>query len=66
MTIADYLRDVGKLINVNYLLEKDVIARRLETGISYAEFSYTLLQGYDSLYLYQNKDIICQFGGQDQ
>jgi tyrosyl-tRNA synthetase len=66
MSVADYLRDIGKLINVNYLLEKDLIARRLETGISYAEFSYTLLQGYDSLYLYRNKNIICQFGGQDQ
>jgi tyrosyl-tRNA synthetase len=45
MNVASYLRDVGKLMNVNYMLEKDIIARRLETGISYAEFSYTLLQG---------------------
>jgi tyrosyl-tRNA synthetase len=66
MTVADYLRDIGKLINVNYLLEKEIIARRLETGISYAEFSYTLLQGYDSLYLYKNHDVVCQFGGADQ
>jgi tyrosyl-tRNA synthetase len=57
MSVSDYLRDIGKMINVNYLLEKEVISRRLETGISYAEFSYTLLQGYDSLYLYQNKDV---------
>jgi tyrosyl-tRNA synthetase len=47
MTIFDFLRNVGKLINVNYLLEKDVIKSRLETGISYSEFSYNLIQGYD-------------------
>jgi tyrosyl-tRNA synthetase len=45
MKIEDYLRDIGKRINVGYLLAKDTIARRLETGISYAEFSYTILQG---------------------
>lgn len=66
MKLWDYLRDIGKLINVNYLLEKDVIARRLETGISYAEFSYTLLQGYDFLHLYKKHKIICQTGGSDQ
>jgi tyrosyl-tRNA synthetase len=43
----DFLRDVGKNINVNYLLEKDIIRRRLDTGISYAEFSYALIQAYD-------------------
>jgi tyrosyl-tRNA synthetase len=47
MTIFDFLRNVGKLINVNYLLEKDVIKSRLESGISYTEFSYNLIQGYD-------------------
>ena len=46
-TFIDFLRDVGKYINVNYMLNKDIISRRLETGITYAEFSYTLLQGYD-------------------
>jgi tyrosyl-tRNA synthetase len=45
--ILDFLRDIGKLINVNYLLEKDIIKSRLESGISYTEFSYNLIQGYD-------------------
>jgi tyrosyl-tRNA synthetase len=66
MKLWDYLRDVGKLINVNYMLEKDVIARRLTTGISYAEFSYTLLQGYDFLHLFETENIVCQMGGSDQ
>jgi tyrosyl-tRNA synthetase len=47
MTMFDFLRNVGKLINVNYLLEKDIIKTRLDTGISYSEFSYSLIQGYD-------------------
>jgi tyrosyl-tRNA synthetase len=47
LTIFDFLRNIGKLINVNYLLEKDVIKNRLESGISYTEFSYALIQGYD-------------------
>jgi tyrosyl-tRNA synthetase len=54
------------LVSVNYLLEKEVIARRLEHGISYAEFSYTLLQGYDFLHLYEEENVICQSGGSDQ
>ena len=54
ITIIDFLRDVGKYINVNYMLNKDIIARRLETGITFAEFTYTLLQGYDFLHLYQD------------
>ena len=60
------LRDIGKYINVNYMLDKDIIRRRLETGITYAEFSYMLLQGYDFLYLYQNKNCIMQVEGSDQ
>jgi tyrosyl-tRNA synthetase len=47
INFLDFLRQIGKNINVNYLLEKDIIKRRLETGISYAEFSYTLIQAYD-------------------
>jgi tyrosyl-tRNA synthetase len=47
MSFFDFLRSAGKLINVNYLLEKDIIKSRLETGISYTEFSYNLIQGYD-------------------
>ena len=52
----DFLRDVGKYININYMLSKDIINRRLETGITYAEFSYTLMQGYDFLHLYETKN----------
>lgn len=66
MTIFGFLRNAGKLINVNYLLEKDIIARRLESGISYAEFSYNIIQGYDFLWLYQNKGVAIQCGGSDQ
>ena len=66
MNILDFLRDVGKLINVNYMLEKEVIKNRLEVGISYTEFTYTLIQGYDFLKYYNTKDIAIQAGGSDQ
>lgn len=62
----DFLRDIGKYINVNYMLDKDIIRRRLDTGITYAEFSYTLIQGYDFLHLYQNYNCIMQVEGSDQ
>ncbi len=62
----EFLRDVGKYINVNYMLNKDIIDRRLETGITYAEFSYTLIQGYDFLHLFENKNCIMQVEGSDQ
>lgn len=62
----EFLRDIGKHINVNYMLDKDIIRRRLDTGITYAEFSYTLMQGYDFLYLYQNHNCIMQVEGSDQ
>lgn len=62
----DFLRDVGKYINVNYMLDKDIIRRRLETGITYAEFSYTLIQGYDFYKLYKDKNCILQAEGSDQ
>ena len=62
----DFLRDVGKYINVNYMLNKDIIKRRLDTGITYAEFSYTLIQGYDFLRLFLDKDCILQAEGSDQ
>ncbi len=65
-SFTDFLRDVGKYINVNYLLDKDIIRRRLETGITYAEFSYTLIQGYDYLNLYREKNCILQVAGSDQ
>ena len=64
--VLDFLRDIGKYINVNYMINKDIIARRLETGITFAEFSYTLLQGYDFLHLYETKNCIMQVEGSDQ
>ena len=63
---TDVLRDVGKYINVNYMLDKDIIRRRLDSGITFAEFAYTLIQGYDFLWLYQNKNCIMQVEGSDQ
>ena len=66
INILDFLRDIGKYINVNYMINKDIISRRLETGITFAEFSYTLLQGYDFLHLYQEKNCIMQAAGSDQ
>ena len=65
-TYLEFLRDIGKYINVNYMINKDIIARRLESGITYAEFSYTLLQGYDFMHLYQEKNCIMQVEGSDQ
>ncbi|MBR2713023.1 MAG: tyrosine--tRNA ligase [Bacilli bacterium] len=62
----DFLRDVGKYINVNYMLAKDIINRRLETGITFAEFSYTLMQGYDYLYLNETKNVTLECAGSDQ
>lgn len=62
----EFLRDIGKYINVNYMLNKDIISRRLETGITYAEFSYTLMQGYDYLHLFREKNCILQAAGSDQ
>ena len=62
----DFLREIGKYINVNYMLAKDIISRRLETGITYAEFSYTLMQGYDFLHMYKDMNCIMQVEGSDQ
>ena len=62
----EFLRDIGKYINVNYMLAKDIISRRLETGITYAEFSYTLIQGYDFLHLFKDKGCTLQAAGSDQ
>jgi len=66
MDLITFLRDTGKYINVNYMLDKDIIRRRLETGITYAEFSYTLMQGYDFLKLFREKNCILQAEGSDQ
>ena len=65
-TFTEFLREVGKYINVNYMLDKDIIRRRLETGITFAEFAYMLIQGYDFLYLYKNKGVRLQAAGSDQ
>ena len=65
-TFLEFLRDIGKYININYMLNKDIIQRRLESGITYAEFSYMLLQGYDFMHLYETKNCIMQVEGSDQ
>ena len=62
----DFLRDVGKYVNVNYMLNKDIINRRLETGITYAEFSYTLMQGFDFVHLNREYGCTLQAAGSDQ
>ncbi|GIR26975.1 MAG: tyrosine--tRNA ligase [Flammeovirgaceae bacterium] len=64
--ILDFLRKVGKHISVNYMMAKDSVKNRLETGISFTEFSYQLIQGYDFYWLWKNKDVRIQFGGSDQ
>ena len=66
INILDFLRDTGKYINVSYMINKDIISRRLESGITFAEFTYTLLQGYDFLHLYEKKNCIMQVEGSDQ
>ena len=66
VTFLDFLRDIGKYINVNYMLNKDIISRRLDSGITYAEFSYTLLQGFDFLHLFKEKNCTLQAAGSDQ
>ena len=65
-TFTDFLRDVGKYVNINYMLDKDIIRRRLDSGITFAEFSYTLIQGYDFLHLYREKGVTLQAAGSDQ
>lgn len=66
MNVLDFLRDVGKSINVNHVLEREIVKKRLETGISFTEFSYSIIQGYDFYYLYKNKNVSLQMGGSDQ
>lgn len=62
----DFIRDVGKHITVNYMLAKDSVKNRLESGLSFTEFSYQLVQGYDFYWLYKNKNCKLQMGGSDQ
>jgi tyrosyl-tRNA synthetase len=61
-----FLREAGKFLSVNYMMSKDSVKKRLETGISFTEFSYQLLQGYDFYHLYKNKNVRLQMGGSDQ
>ena len=62
----DFLRDYGKYINVNYMLDKDIISRRLESGITFCEFAYTILQGLDFVNLFEDKGVTLQVAGSDQ
>ncbi len=66
INIIDFLRDYGKYFNINYMLDKDIIRRRLETGITYTEFSYMILQALDFKYLHENKGVDLQCAGSDQ
>jgi len=66
VSLLDFLRDYGKLFNVNNMLNKEVVASRLEVGISYTEFTYQILQSIDFLHLYQAEDVQLQIGGADQ
>ena len=65
-SFLDFIRDVGKHISINYMLSKDSVKSRLETGLSFTEFSYQLVQGYDFYYLNEHKNCILQLGGSDQ
>ncbi|MBC7390398.1 MAG: tyrosine--tRNA ligase [Opitutaceae bacterium] len=65
-TFLDFIRDVGKHISVNYMMSKDSVKNRLETGMSFTEFTYQLIQGYDFHYLFNEKGIKLQMGGSDQ
>lgn len=62
----DFIRDVGKHITVNYMMSKDSVQKRLESGLSFTEFTYQLVQGYDFYWLYSNKKCRLQMGGSDQ
>lgn len=62
----EFIRDIGKHISVNYMLAKDSVKNRLENGMSFTEFSYQLVQGYDFLHLHKNHNVKIQMGGSDQ
>ena len=66
ITIIDFLRDYGKLFNVNYMINKETVKKRLDSGISYTEFSYMILQSLDFYTLYKTRNCTMQIGGQDQ
>jgi tyrosyl-tRNA synthetase len=65
-TFLDFIREVGKHITVNYMMAKDSVQKRLETGLSFTEFTYQLVQGYDFYWLYEHKNCKLQMGGSDQ
>ena len=66
INVIDFLRDYGKYFNVNYMLAKDKVKSRMETGITFAEFSYMILQALDFLHLYETRGVTLQFAGSDQ
>ncbi len=66
INVVDFLRDYGKYFTINYMLDKDIIRRRLESGISYTEFSYMILQALDFLHLHNTKGCTLQVAGSDQ
>ncbi|MCO8297560.1 tyrosine--tRNA ligase [Tetragenococcus halophilus] len=66
MTLIDFLRDIGKNFTINYMMSKESVKRRIDSGISYTEFAYQLLQAYDFLKLYQKYSCLLQLGGSDQ
>ncbi len=66
LSIIDFLRDFGKSLTVNYMMAKDSVKNRIETGISFTEFSYQLIQAYDFFHLHKNKNCKIQIGGSDQ
>jgi tyrosyl-tRNA synthetase len=65
-SFLDFIRDVGKYITVNYMMAKDSVKNRLENGMSFTEFSYQLVQGYDFYYLWEKQNVQLQMGGSDQ
>lgn len=65
-SFLDFIRDVGKHITINYMLAKDSVSKRMETGMSFTEFSYQLVQGYDFYFLWKNNNVLLQMGGSDQ
>ena len=66
INVIDFLRDYGKYFNVSYMLAKDKVKKRMETGITYAEFSYMILQALDFMHLYETKGVTLQVAGSDQ
>ncbi len=66
INVIDFLRDYGKFFNINYMLDKDIIRRRLDSGITYTEFSYMILQALDFKWLHENKGVNMQCAGSDQ